>query len=110
MSKKHIDPHDDPEAVRMRLLRHAEGYGEDRARWAAYLGLTYQAVSNYEIGQRRVPRDVALTLYQKIPGFNPIWLWTGEEQHLAFDLRQRIRAAQVEAVARAERAERISRR
>ena len=94
MSEDDGDHKNHPEAVRMRLLRRAEGYGDSASRWAKYLNLTDTALSNYETGFRRVPRDVALKLYQKVPGFNPVWLWTGDEVHLSFDLRQRLREAQ----------------
>lgn len=82
---------DDPEAGRFRLLRRAEGY-ESGTAWADYLGWGQSAVSMYETGQRRVPRDAALELLEKVPGFDPVWLWTGDKRNLAFDLRKRIEA------------------
>src|ERR1700736_2147931 len=63
---------DDPEAQRFRLLRRAEGY-ESGTAWADYLGWGQSAVSMYETGQRRVPRDAALQLLKKVPGFDPVW-------------------------------------
>jgi hypothetical protein len=78
----------------MRALRHAEGFGDNASRWARYLGLTQEALSNYETGFRRVSRDVALKLFQKVPGFDPIWLWTGDQERLGFQLRQRLREAE----------------
>ena len=80
---------DDPEAQRFRLLRRAEGYDSGSA-WANHLGWGQSAVSMYETGQRRVPRDAALHLMTKVPGFDPVWLWTGEKKNLSFDLRKRI--------------------
>ena len=77
----------------MRALRRAEGFGDNASRWAKYLSLTDTALSNYETGFRRVPRDVALKLHQKVPGFDPLWLWTGDEERLGFDLRRRLREA-----------------
>jgi len=77
----------------MRAIRRAEGYGDNASRWAKHLGWTDTALSNYETGFRRVPRDAALQLYKKIPGFDPLWLWTGEERGLTLDLRQRLREA-----------------
>jgi hypothetical protein len=65
MSSRKTSP--DDEARRMRLLRRAEGY-ENCARWAAYLGWTTTALNNYETGFRRVPRDAAMQLYNKVPG------------------------------------------
>ena len=91
---KKSGPKGHPEARRMRLLRHAEGYGDSASRWAHYLGWSDTALGNYETGYRRVPRDQALKLYQKVPGFDPVWLWTGEESRLGFDLRRRIREAE----------------
>ena len=78
----------------MRALRRAEGFGDSAARWAKYLGWTDTALSNYETGFRRVPRDAALQLHRKVPGFDPLWLWTGDEARLSFDLRQRLRKAE----------------
>lgn len=80
---------DDSEARRFRLLRRAEGY-ESGSAWADYLGWGQTAVSMFETGQRRVTRDGALHLLKKVPGFDPVWLWTGDKKNLAFDLRMRI--------------------
>lgn len=93
MADKDTDPKNHPEARRMRALRRAEGYGDSASRWAHYLGWTDTALSNYEVGFRRVPRDAALKLFRKIPGFDPLWLWTGDEERLGFQLRQRVREA-----------------
>ncbi len=82
----------DPEARRFRMLRRAEGYADSQSRFAQYLGWTDTALNNYETGFRRVPRDAALQLLHKIPGFDPVWLWTGDKKNLAFDLRKRIEA------------------
>lgn len=94
MGGKDTDPKNHPEARRIRALRRAEGYGDSASRWAHYLGWTDTALSNYETGFRRVPRDAALKLYQKIPGFDPLWLWTGEERGLSLALRDRLREAE----------------
>jgi hypothetical protein len=93
MSENDTDPKNQPEAKRIRALRRAEGYGDNASRWAHYLGWTDTALSNYETGFRRVPRDAALKLYQKVPGFDPLWLWTGEERGLSLHLRDRLRKA-----------------
>lgn len=77
-------------------MRRAEGFGDSASRWAHHLGWTDTALSNYETGLRRVPRDAALRLYRKVAGFDPLWLWTGEKRGLGFDLRQRIEAAEIE--------------
>lgn len=87
---------DSPEARRIRILRRAAGFGDSATRFARYLGWEPTALGNYENGFRRVPRDAALLLYRKIPGFDPIWLWTGEKRGLGFDLSQRIEAAEAE--------------
>jgi DNA-binding transcriptional regulator YiaG len=90
------DPKIHPEARRMRALRRAEGYGDSATRFAHYLGWTVVTLSSYETGFRRVPRDAALQLYKKIPGFDPLWLWTGEEKGLTINLRDRLRTAEAE--------------
>lgn len=84
---------DDEEAHRMRLLRRAEGFSESAQAFARRVGWTPTQLSNYEGGLRRVPRDAALQLLKVTPGFDPVWLWTGEERGLSFDLRRRIEEA-----------------
>jgi transcriptional regulator with XRE-family HTH domain len=78
------------EARRMRQLRRAEGFGESAAAFAKRVGWTPTQLSNYENASRRVPRDAALQLLKVIPGFDPLWLWTGEKRALSFDLRRRL--------------------
>lgn len=73
----------------MRWLRLAEGYLTQTA-FAARLGWPHAAVNQFEQGTRRVPADRALQIRRIIPGFDPLWLWTGEKQGLSFDLRRRI--------------------
>lgn len=96
MSENEPNNHDSPEAKRLRTLRKAEGFADSASRWAHYLGWTDTALSNYETGFRRVPRDAALQLYRKVPGFDPLWLWTGEKRGLGFDLRMRIETVEAE--------------
>lgn len=96
MSEEESSGRDSPEAKRLRALRRAEGYGDNASRWAHYLGWTETALSNYETGFRRVPRDAALQLYRKVAGFDPLWLWTGEKRGLGFDLKRRIDAVEAQ--------------
>lgn len=81
------------EARRMRLLRRAEGFADSVQAFAKRVGWTPNQLTNYESGFRRVPRDAALQLLRVTPGFDPVWLWTGEERGLSFDLRRRIEEA-----------------
>lgn len=81
------------EGQRMKWLRHAEGFKDGAALFAKRVGWSPTQLSNYESGERRVPRDAALQLLRAIPGFDPVWLWTGEERGLSFDLRRRIEEA-----------------
>jgi hypothetical protein len=76
---------------RLRWLRQAERF-ETAAAFGKSLRWPQSGVSQFEIGMRRVPTDKALQLREKIPGFDPTWLWTGDKSGLAFDLRQRIEA------------------
>ena len=79
----------------MRALRRAEGFADNQSRWAHFLGWTDTALSNYETGFRRVPRDAALRLRERVPGFDPVWLWTGDERGLtSVALRDRLRLAE----------------
>lgn len=77
----------------MRLLRRAEGFAESAQAFAKHVGWSPTQLSNYESGDRRVPRDAALQLLKRVPGFDLAWLWTGEERGLSFDLRRRIEEA-----------------
>lgn len=83
------------EAHRMRLLRRAEGYAENAPGFAKRFGWTVTKLYNYESGFRRVPRDAALQILRVTPGFDLVWLWTGEERGLSFDLRRRIEEARL---------------
>jgi hypothetical protein len=76
---------------RLRWLRLAECIPTQVA-FAQRLGWTQSAVAQFERGSRQVPGQKALQLRQQFPGFDPIWLWTGDKRGLAFDLRQRIDA------------------
>lgn len=76
---------------RLRLLRLAERIATGSA-FAKYVGWQQSGYSMFETGQRQVPRDKAIQLKAKIPGFDPIWLWEGDKRGLSFDLRQRIEA------------------
>lgn len=76
---------------RLRWLRQAERITTGSA-FAAKVGWPQSGYSQFETGKRRVPLDKALQLAQKIPGFDPTWLWNGDKKGLSFDLRQRIDA------------------
>ena len=76
---------------RLRLLRRALGMYSGFA-FAAFVGWTRSSVSQFETGVRRVPKNKVIQLMTKIPGFNPVWLWDGDESGLSFDLRTRIEA------------------
>ena len=79
-----------PEARRMLALRYAEGYNKNAAGWAAHIGVTASQLSNFENGSRRVPRDVAMRIKARVPGFISDWLWTGDEAGLSVELRNRL--------------------
>ncbi len=77
---------------RLRLLRQALGFDSSIA-FAQYMKWTGTAgISFFETGKRQVPIGKALQLREKIPGFDPVWLWTGETRGLSFDLARRIEA------------------
>jgi hypothetical protein len=79
------------EGRRLRWLRQA-GRFDTALAFAQYVGWGRSGVSMFETGQRQVPMQKALQLFHKIPGFDPVWLWTGDKRNLSFDLRQRIEA------------------
>ena len=79
------------QGVRLRQLRLAERFNTVGA-FADHLGWGQAGMSMFETGTRRVPTDKALQLRDQIPGFDPMWLWTGDKRGLSFDLRQRLDA------------------
>ena len=83
---------------RLRLLRQAEGIPSGSA-FAVRVGWPQSSVSQFETGLRRVPMDKVIQLRQRIPGFDPIWLWEGDKRGLSFDLRQRIEAEEAKEMA-----------
>jgi transcriptional regulator with XRE-family HTH domain len=83
---------------RLRWLRQAERIDTASA-FAARVGWGQSGVSMFETGKRRVPMDKALQLRDKIPGFDPLWLWEGDKRNLSFDLRQRIEAEEAKEIA-----------
>jgi transcriptional regulator with XRE-family HTH domain len=93
MNQRDMSAEVSEEARRMRLLRRAEGFANSVQAFAKRVGWAPNQLTNYESGFRRVPRDAALQLLKVTPGFDPVWLWTGEERGLSFDLRRRIEEA-----------------
>jgi transcriptional regulator with XRE-family HTH domain len=83
---------------RLRLLRKAEGI-ETAMSFAARMGWAQSGMSQFETGKRQLPRDKALQLCDKIPGFDPLWIWEGDKRGLSFDLRQRIEAEEAKDAA-----------
>lgn len=76
---------------RLRWLRQAEGIATATL-FASQVGWPQSGMSQFETGQRQVPRPKAMQLRAKIPGFDPVWLWDGDKRGLSFDLRRRIEA------------------
>lgn len=105
MSGKDKPGWNDPEARRMRWLRAAEGYPDAQAVFARKIGMSATQLSNFERGDRRVPRDAALRILQRVPGFDLIWLWTGDKRGLSHDLRRRIEAVMEAEMAEQEQAD-----
>lgn len=83
---------------RLRWLRQAEGIGTARA-FATKYDWPQSGMSQFETGKRPVPRDKAMQLRQKIPGFDPLYLWEGDKRGLSFDLRRRIEAEEAKELA-----------
>lgn len=86
---------------RLKWLRQAERITTGSA-FAAKVGWPQSGYSQFETGKRRVPLDKALQLAQKIPGFDPYWLWEGDKRGLSFDLRQRIEAEETREAERGD--------
>lgn len=76
---------------RLRWLRQAEGF-ETAVAFAAKYNWPQSGMSQFETGKRRVPTQKVIELAQRIPGFDPLWLWDGDKKGLSFDLRRRIEA------------------
>jgi transcriptional regulator with XRE-family HTH domain len=83
-----------PGALRLRLLRKAEG-GDNSSTWARRMGMTLPQLSNYENG---VPlsRNAAIEMVKRIPGLTMDWLFMGRDGGLSVDLRRRLEAAAAE--------------
>jgi helix-turn-helix protein len=91
MARESITPFAD-QGRRLRWLRQAEGFTSGVA-FAAFMRWQQSGYSQFETGRRRVPADKAMQLRDRIHGFDPVWLWTGDKRGLtSFDLRQRIEA------------------
>lgn len=76
---------------RLRWLRQAERI-RTATEFAAKYGWPQSGMSQFETGARQIPASKALELQKTIPGFNVLYIWTGEKKDLSFDLRQRIDA------------------
>ena len=70
---------------RLRWLRLAKNIDTGTA-FARWMNWPQSGYSQFETGARPVPRDKALDLSRKIPGFDPMWLWHGEKRGLSFEL------------------------
>ncbi len=88
MDEKQRNPYWD-QGRRLRLLRQALKIPTGSA-FALRFGWPQSGYSQFETGARVVPRDKALDLARKIPGFDPMWLWHGERRGLSFELLGRI--------------------
>ena len=82
----------DPQALRLRQLRRAEGFGKSQSAFAAKIGWGQSELSMFENGGRRVPGLKILDLHKVIPGFDPLWLTEGRLEGLSHDLRVRLEA------------------
>jgi len=82
----------DPQAVRLRQLRRAEGFVKSQSAFAVKIGWNQSELSMYENGVRRVPGLKVLDLHKVIPGFDPLWLTTGRLEGLSHDLLTRLQA------------------
>jgi len=86
----------DPQAVRLRQLRRAEGFGSSQTGFANKIGWLQSELSMYERGTRRPPGRKVLDLHKSIPGFDPLWLTEGRLEGLSHDLRVRLEASEAE--------------
>jgi hypothetical protein len=89
-----------PMAVRLRLIRLAEGE-TNSSRWAHRMGWTQPALSNYENGVM-ISRDAAIRMANRVPGLTTDYILRGIVDGLSVSLRRRLEEA--EAVERAEEA------
>lgn len=102
MDQKQRNPYWE-QGQRLRLLRQALRINTGTA-FAQQFGWPQSGYSMFETGARAVPRDKALDLARKIPGFDPMWLWHGEKRGLSFDLLTRIEEQEALDLSQARRA------
>jgi len=86
---------------RLRWFRLALGIPTAQA-FARLLDWPQSAMSQFETGRRMMQAEPALELRRRFVGFDPVWLWEGDERGLSWDFRERINAVR-EAEAEAEK-------
>lgn len=94
------DPRNHPEARRLRILRRAMGYGDERGgkgAFAAMMGWDRAELSQWENGHRPIPTKRALSAHLTIAGLDPLFLINGRMDESSMPIRK--------AIAEAEKAE-----
>lgn len=79
-------------ARRLRVLRRACGYETVRA-FANELGIADNRLSMYELGDRKLPQELILSI-KRLTGATSDWLLFGDENNLPVDLYRRIKRAE----------------
>jgi hypothetical protein len=97
------------EGKRLRWLRLAEKFSSGLS-FAIFMGWPQSVVSMLEAGKRRMSMKKAFELRERIPGFDPMWLWEGDARNLGFDLRKRIEAEEARERAMEARVAELSRK
>lgn len=104
------DPRDHPEAKRLRILRRALGYANNRGGQGAFakaMGWGQSEISLWENGHRPIASKKAITAHRAVPGLDPLYLTEGSKAGMSMPLRKAIEQAEAEEE-EAER-ERLSR-
>lgn len=92
MHTKETGGRESPVAVRLRLIRMAEGEA-NALRWAKRMGWSAPQLSNYENGVM-ISRDAAIKMANMVPGLTTDYILRGKLEGMSVDFRKRLEEAQ----------------
>lgn len=88
------DPRNHPEARRLRILRRALGFAHSQGAFAEKMGWGQSEISLWENGRRQIARNKVMTVHNRVPGIDPLWLTEGRMDNMSMPLRRTIEEAE----------------